>query len=95
MGRDPAALPVPRHELPRHRRLRPARASPSPTRAIYRLLLERNGLDPAACIFIDDSAKNVAGAAALGIDAVLFTTPEALHDALAARGLLSPRAETA
>ena len=66
-----------------------------PDPRIYRLLLERNGLDPAACVFIDDSAKNVAGAAALGIDAVLFTTPEALHDALAARGLLTPRAETA
>jgi 2-haloacid dehalogenase len=66
-----------------------------PDARIYRLLLDRNGLDPAACIFIDDSPRNVAGAAALGIDAIRFTGPEALHDALAARGLLSRRAETA
>ena len=66
-----------------------------PDPAIYRLLLARNGLDPAACIFIDDNQANVAGAAALGIDAILFTTPEALRDALAARGLLTPRAQTA
>ena len=38
---------------------------------------------------------NVAAAAALGIDAIHFTTPEALRDALVARGLLTARTETA
>jgi 2-haloacid dehalogenase len=66
-----------------------------PDPAIYRLCLARNRLDPADTIFIDDSPANVAAAEALGIDAILFTTTPALRDALAARGLLTPRAETA
>ena len=49
-----------------------------PDPAIYRLCLARNGLDPARAIFIDDSAANVAGAAAVGLDAICFTGPEAL-----------------
>lgn len=66
-----------------------------PDARIFRLLLERNRLAPEACVFIDDNAANVAAAAALGIDAILFATPEALRDALAARGLIGIRAETA
>jgi 2-haloacid dehalogenase len=66
-----------------------------PDARIFRLLLERNGLEPSDCVFIDDSAKNVAGAVAVGIDAVLFTTPEALRDELVSRGLLPRRAESA
>ena len=59
-----------------------------PDAAIFCLLCERNGLDPAECLFIDDSAANVAGARAFGMDAVVFTTPEALETDLAERGLL-------
>jgi 2-haloacid dehalogenase len=59
-----------------------------PDAAIYRLCLERTGLDAGACIFIDDSAANVAAAAAIGIDAILFESPEQLSQALAERGLL-------
>ena len=66
-----------------------------PDPRIFRLLLDRNGLAPGRCVFIDDNPGNVAGAAALGIDAILFTTPAALRDALAARGLLTARTETA
>lgn len=66
-----------------------------PDARIFRLLLERNGLAPERCAFIDDNPGNVAGAAALGIDAILFTTPAALRDALAARNLLTPRTESA
>jgi 2-haloacid dehalogenase len=66
-----------------------------PDPAIYRLLLARNRLAPEACVFIDDNPANVAGAAALGIDAILFTAPDALADALTARGLLTARARTA
>ncbi len=66
-----------------------------PDPAIYHALLDPNDLEPEACIFIDDSQKNIAGAAALGIDAILFTTPESLRDELVTRGLLTPPAETA
>lgn len=58
-----------------------------PDAAIYRLLMDRNGLHPADCIFVDDSPANVAGARALGIDGILFTGAEALGVELARRGL--------
>ncbi len=58
-----------------------------PDPAIFRLCLARNGLAAADCIFIDDSGPNVAGAAALGIDAIRFTSPEALRADLGRRGL--------
>jgi 2-haloacid dehalogenase len=61
-----------------------------PDPAIFRLLLDRNGLDAADCIFVDDSARNVAAAAALGLEAILFTGPEPLRAELARRGLLAP-----
>jgi 2-haloacid dehalogenase len=59
---------------------------PDPT--IYRVLLERNGIDAAACVFIDDSEKNVRGAEAVGMKAIHFTTPQALRADLAGMGLL-------
>ena len=52
------------------------------------LLLERNGLEAASCVFIDDSEKNVRGAEAVGMKAIHFTTPEALRVELAGMGLL-------
>ncbi len=58
-----------------------------PDAAIYRLCLDRNGLAAADCVFIDDNAANVEGAAAVGIDAIRFTTPKALAAALESRGL--------
>lgn len=61
-------------------------AKPDP--AIYRLLMDRNALPPEDCLFIDDRAENVAAAAALGMDAVRFTSPPALERDLTARGLL-------
>ena len=59
-----------------------------PDPAIYRLCLRRNGLEAEACIFIDDVARNVAAAKSLGVDAILFETPEKLADDLIARGVL-------
>ncbi len=59
-----------------------------PDPAIYRILLERNGLAAENCLFIDDSAKNVAGAEAVGMKAHHFTSPEALRRHLAGLGLL-------
>jgi HAD superfamily hydrolase (TIGR01509 family) len=43
-----------------------------PDPAIYRLLLDRYGLAPDDCLFIDDSAKNVDGARAVGMHAHRF-----------------------
>jgi 2-haloacid dehalogenase len=66
-----------------------------PDPEIYRRCLARNGIAAERAIFIDDSLPNIAAAAALGIDAIPFTTTAALRDQLARRGLLTPRAETA
>jgi 2-haloacid dehalogenase len=60
-----------------------------PDPAIYRLLLDRNGLEASRSIFIDDSLKNVAGAEAVGMKAHHFTTPEDLRARLAAEGVLA------
>jgi 2-haloacid dehalogenase len=59
-----------------------------PDPAIFRRFLARNGLEAGACVFIDDSAANVAAACALGMDAIAFTDAPALAAALRARGLL-------
>ena len=53
-----------------------------PDPAIYRLLLDRHGLDAADCVFIDDSAANVEGARSVGMHALHFTAPSRLADDL-------------
>lgn len=58
-----------------------------PDRAIYDLHARSFGLEPAATIFIDDSARNVEGAIAAGWQSVLFTDAAALRSDLAARGV--------
>lgn len=58
-----------------------------PDPKIYQVCLDRNGLVASDCIFIDDSPANVAAANALGIDAILFTDPDALRGDLSDRGL--------
>lgn len=50
-----------------------------PDAAIYRRLLDRNGLRAGECLFIDDSAKNVEGAMAVGMQAVHYLSPEQLR----------------
>ena len=59
-----------------------------PDPAIYRLLLERNGLNASDCLFIDDSLKNVAGAQAVGMQAHHFTSPNQLREHLVSIGAL-------
>ena len=59
-----------------------------PDPRIFRVLLERNRIDPACAVFIDDVARNVETARALGLTGVRFTTPELLRIDLAALGLL-------
>jgi 2-haloacid dehalogenase len=58
-----------------------------PDPAIYRVLLERNRLDPASCLFIDDVPDNVVGARSVGMKAVVFTSPARLATDLVAHGL--------
>ena len=60
-----------------------------PDPAIFRLLLDRFGLDPAATFYVDDSEPNVEAAGRLGFDAVRFTTPAQLRRDLVARRLLA------
>ena len=55
---------------------------------VTRAALERAGVAPDQCLFIDDSAANVEGARAVGMDAVLFTDPAALERELNDRWLL-------
>ena len=64
-----------------------------PDPAIFELLLERIDRTPAECVYIDDSAKNVAAAAALGFDAIAFESAAQLRAALTRRDLLARSAE--
>jgi 2-haloacid dehalogenase len=66
-----------------------------PDPRIFRLLLDRFGLDPASTVFVDDSEANVAAARELGLDAVRFTGPGRLRRELAARRAFARRAPSA
>jgi 2-haloacid dehalogenase len=57
-----------------------------PDAAIYRLLLDRHNLKAGDCIFIDDSAANVAGAKAVGMHGHHFIGAERLARDLRAHG---------
>jgi len=59
-----------------------------PDPAIYRLLLESYGLDPTACLFIDDSPANVEGARKVGLHATRFESPEQIERMLKELALL-------
>ncbi len=59
-----------------------------PDPAIYQLCCERFGLAPGDFLFVDDSAKNIAAAADVGLATHHFTDPAALRPALEAHGLL-------
>jgi 2-haloacid dehalogenase len=59
-----------------------------PDPAIYRLALDRFGIDPAGALFIDDVAANIAGAESLGIAGHLFDGAAMLERDLIARGYL-------
>jgi len=59
-----------------------------PDPAIYRLLLERFGLEAEKCLFIDDNPANVAAAQSVGLHAVRFENPERLEADLRAYGVL-------
>jgi 2-haloacid dehalogenase len=59
-----------------------------PDPAIFRVLVERYGVEPATTVFIDDSPDNVAAARELGFAAVRFTDGPTLRADLRRLGLL-------
>lgn len=59
-----------------------------PDAAIYRLALDRFGLQPQDGVFIDDNVANVTSARALGIRSILFTDVASTRLELAEAGLL-------
>jgi 2-haloacid dehalogenase len=63
-----------------------------PDRAIYQVLLQRVEAPAERCLFIDDSAANIAAAHELGFRTIHYQSPPQLNGELAARGLLLPAA---
>ncbi len=57
-----------------------------PDAAIYQLLLSRYGLAAQDCIFIDDSAKNIAAAISVGMKAIHYAEPMDVRSELAKLG---------
>lgn len=60
-----------------------------PDPAIYRLALDRFGLEAARTVFIDDNAANVAGARDVGLIALHFVDEPTLRGELRGLGLLA------
>ena len=63
--------------------------SMKPEPGIYEHAVQLAGVEPSQIFFTDDREENVEGALAVGLDAVLFTTPEKLREDLQQRGALS------
>ncbi len=57
-----------------------------PDPAIYTLFLDRYGLAAADCVFVDDSAANIASARAIGFHTHHFTRADGFADDLRQRG---------
>ncbi len=66
-----------------------------PAADIFHRALERFGISPGDALFIDDHPANIAAAQALGLPALLFTTPEQLAQDFAERGMPVPAATPA
>ncbi len=58
-----------------------------PEPEIFRRLFERFRLVPEETVFVDDAERNIAAARALGMETVLFRSPEQLRAELVALGL--------
>jgi HAD superfamily hydrolase (TIGR01509 family) len=61
-----------------------------PSPEIYRHAVDDLSLPAGRCVFIDDDARNVAGARRVGMDAVQFTDAASLERQLRTRGILQP-----
>ena len=62
-----------------------------PEPAIYAHVERESGLSPAALLFTDDRAENIAAAATRGWPTHLFDGPQPWADCLVAHGLLTPK----
>ena len=58
-----------------------------PDARVFEILAERSGIPLGRLAFVDDKQANVDAAAALGMDAILFTDAAALRTELRSRGL--------
>lgn len=59
-----------------------------PDHAIYRVLMERYGINPEESVYIDDNKPNADAAAELGFNAIHFLSPDQLRSDLLALGLI-------
>ena len=59
-----------------------------PDHAIYRVLMERYGVNPGEAVYIDDNRPNADAAAELGFNAIHFLSSDQLRDDLKALGLI-------
>ena len=57
-----------------------------PDRRSFDILVERSGLPPTSLAFVDDRMDNVVGARSAGLESLLFTTADQLHQDLRALG---------
>ena len=62
--------------------------SAKPARAFFDAALALVGAEPHEALYVDDTAANVEAAAALCVEAVLFTDAAAMHDWLRRHGVL-------
>jgi len=58
-----------------------------PDHAIYRVLMERYGINPAEAVYIDDNKPNAEAAGELGFNAIHFLSPDQLREELRGLGL--------
>jgi len=63
-----------------------------PGRQIFDVLLQRYGLDPQRCVFIDDSAPNIETARELGMTALLYSSAGQLRAELGELGISTVQA---
>jgi 2-haloacid dehalogenase len=63
-----------------------------PGRQIFDVLLQRYGLDPHRCVFIDDSARNTETARELGMTALLYSSAGQLRAELGELGISTVQA---
>jgi 2-haloacid dehalogenase len=54
-----------------------------PDRDIFQVLLERYGLRPEECLFIDDNPDNIEGARRVGLNGIVFAGAEDLRQRIA------------
>ncbi len=62
-----------------------------PDPAIFALACEREGLDPARTVFVDDAPRNATAASEFGLTGLVFTNADRLRADLVDLGVLGPR----